>query len=165
MPQFRTGIQRDAKSPTMTWILIVAALLNGIVVLEYGFYSVVITWGLRGAKNAPLSAPGDTPEEIAKEEAKRSKVIELVEQAIIGAASLAVSHAVLAVCLFLLPRRNMVSLIITTGVCGWLFVLYWLGESDLLDWEPLIVLCSVGVAIAARFVPDDDGGQPRKRKP
>ena len=162
MPQFQTGFQLGAKNSAMSWVLVVAALLNGIVVLEYGFYSVVIAWALHGDRNHPSSMSGDTPKEVAEEEAKRSKVIELVEQAIIGTAILAVSHALLAVCLSLLPRRNSVSLLITSGVCGWLFLLKWLLESDFLDWETLVVVCSVGVAIAARFAPDDKVGQNRR---
>ncbi len=162
MPQFQTGFGRESKNSTMSWVLIIAALLNGAVVLEYGFYSAVITWGLQGAKNAPLSESSDTPEEIREEETKHSEAIELVEQAIIGTASLAVSHAILAVCLFLLPRRNTVSLILTCGACGWLVLLNWLLESDYFDWETLIVVCSVGVAIAARFAPSDEEEQSRR---
>ena len=162
MPQFQTGFRRDSKFSAMSWVLVIAALLNGIVVLEYGYYSAIFAWGRWVIANDRSSVPDDMPDKKAEEEKKRVDVIAVLEKVFIATVTLAVSHALLAVCLFLLPRRNTVSLIITSGVCCWLFLLKWLSESVFLDWETLVVVCSIGVAVASRFAPDDKVGQNRR---
>lgn len=153
MPQIRPISRSPAtKHRHFFWVLMVAIVLNGLTTAGDLWKTGQVVFVRFITQNTPAPDEYKAPEKQAEWQEKRTMVFDAINILLIIFPIASAFHALVVICLVLLPRRNLASRWIQSGVAGLACGFDLAFVADVVSWEGLVAATTISAIWCDKLV-------------